>query len=260
MQISATDPASTSREQYSWLGWTGTGTGNYAGTDKSATITMNNPITETATWNQTIILPSTVIQLTPYSEPITAGNTFTVSGYITPAYQTTITLTFTSPSGQQSSKTVTSAQDGTFTYTDTLNDVGTWSITASWSGDNNYLGTTSSANQITVNKEVEQPDDTWDILQVVLGILGIVVSIVFVVVAFFSSRRKRGQLKNLLNEIDEAFFQFKRNSRRCEAELYRLKDIVLEQYKSGTINEGSYVILNERIDDYIAKLSQSEKR
>ena len=111
-----------------------------------------------------------------------------------------------------------------------------------------------------MNKKVEQPDDTWDILQVVLALVGIAVSVILVAVAFFSSRRKRGQLKNLLNEIDEAFFQFKRNSRRCEAELYRLKDIVLEQYKSGTINEGSYVILNERIDDYIAKLSQSEKR
>ena len=68
------------------------------------------------------------------------------------------------------------------------------------------------------------------------------------------NRRKRGRVKTLLDDIDNVFFSHKKNARRCEAELYRLKDIVLEDYKNGKINEQSYDVLNERIDDYLSKL------
>jgi len=86
--------------------------------------------------------------------------------------------------------------------------------------------------------------------------VALVVTVIIVGVAWLSSRRKRDHIKELIDQIDEAFFHFQRNSRRCEAELYRLKDIVLEQYKNGTINEANYTILNERIDDYLNKLSK----
>lgn len=36
--------------RYVFLGWTGSGTGSYTGTDSSATVTMNNPIIEEAEW------------------------------------------------------------------------------------------------------------------------------------------------------------------------------------------------------------------
>jgi hypothetical protein len=250
VQITATDPTATSGEQYSWLEWTGTGTGSYSGTGKSAIVTMNGPITETATWEYEVIRSSTSIHITLSSQKITEGETINVSGYITPAHEATITLTYRRADGLSSNNTVTSSSDGTFTQRYTPPEKGSWSVTASWLGDNNYYGSTSSTEQFTVE------GFDWDKLQVILAVVGIAVSIILVGAAYYNSCRKRGKLKNLLDEIDEAFFRFKRNSRRCEAELYRLKDIVLEQYKSGIINEGSYVILNERIDDYISKLSQ----
>ncbi|MGB9622752.1 MAG: hypothetical protein ACPL07_02795, partial [Candidatus Bathyarchaeia archaeon] len=50
--ISATAPVAGSGEQYVWNGWTGSGTGSYTGMDNPATdaVTMNGPITETASW------------------------------------------------------------------------------------------------------------------------------------------------------------------------------------------------------------------
>jgi hypothetical protein len=48
--ISATAPTATSGEQYLWNGWTGSGTGQYSGSTAGPTVTVNNPIAETASW------------------------------------------------------------------------------------------------------------------------------------------------------------------------------------------------------------------
>ncbi|MFQ5999299.1 MAG: PKD domain-containing protein [Candidatus Bathyarchaeia archaeon] len=50
VQISASAPSVVDGERYVWLGWAGTGDGNYTGMNNPATITMNSPITETASW------------------------------------------------------------------------------------------------------------------------------------------------------------------------------------------------------------------
>jgi uncharacterized repeat protein (TIGR02543 family) len=50
--IQATAPSAGAGERYVWNGWTGSGTISYTGTDNPATdaVTMNSPITETASW------------------------------------------------------------------------------------------------------------------------------------------------------------------------------------------------------------------
>ena len=49
--IYAVSPATGSGEQYVWNGWTGSGSGSYAGTgNNSALVTMNAPISESASW------------------------------------------------------------------------------------------------------------------------------------------------------------------------------------------------------------------
>jgi uncharacterized repeat protein (TIGR02543 family) len=50
--ISASSPTNGSNERYSWLGWNGSGSGSYNGTNNQVVITMNGPITEAATWKQ----------------------------------------------------------------------------------------------------------------------------------------------------------------------------------------------------------------
>ncbi len=251
VQIGATAPTPTSDEQYTWLRWTGTGSGSYSGTNNLASVTINEPITQTAAWKQKFPV-ETDIQISLSSEKITVGNCITVSGYITPAHEATITLTYKRPDGSISNKTVTSSSGGKFSHIYTLNAEGLWSVMASCSGDADYYGDTSETEEMRVDPE----ESIWTMLEVILAAVALVVSVIIVGAARFNNRRKRDQIKELIDQIDDAFFTFKRNSRRCEAELYRLKDIVLEQYKSGTINEANYTILNERIDDYINKLSQ----
>jgi hypothetical protein len=48
--ISATAPSAGAGERYVWNGWTGSGNGSYTGTNNPATVTMNGPVTETASW------------------------------------------------------------------------------------------------------------------------------------------------------------------------------------------------------------------
>jgi uncharacterized repeat protein (TIGR02543 family) len=57
---------------YSFAGWSGSGTGSYSGTNNPASITMNGPITETATFTQN------AVQVTVQTNP--AGRTFSVDG------------------------------------------------------------------------------------------------------------------------------------------------------------------------------------
>ncbi len=53
--------------RYVFTGWTGTGSGSYTGTDTSHTVTMNNPITEEASWK-------TQYTLTTYEDPDEGGD------------------------------------------------------------------------------------------------------------------------------------------------------------------------------------------
>jgi uncharacterized repeat protein (TIGR02543 family) len=48
--ISATPPSAGSDEEYTWLGWSGTGIGSYTGMNTTAVITINGQITQTALW------------------------------------------------------------------------------------------------------------------------------------------------------------------------------------------------------------------
>jgi hypothetical protein len=50
VSIQAFAPSVVDGEQYVWLGWTGTGTISYTGTANPSSVTMNSPITETASW------------------------------------------------------------------------------------------------------------------------------------------------------------------------------------------------------------------
>lgn len=116
----------------------------------------------------------------------------------------------------------------------------------------------TSPAEYTAYYEVEPPPaiDWWDYLSKpqIIGLFVALFSVICTVTAFVATRRKRGRIKSLLNEIDNIYYRFKMNARRCEAELYRLRDMVLEDYKNGKITEQSYNILNERINDYLNNL------
>jgi hypothetical protein len=63
--------------------------------------------------------------------------------------------------------------------------------------------------------------------------------------------RKKMLFKGLLEGVDDIYTRFKMNARTCEAELYKYKNQVLEEFKQGMIDENSYDILNTRIEKYL---------
>ena len=71
VSISAT-PTNNNQVSYRFAGWTGSGPGSYSGTNNPASITMNGPITENATFIQN------PVQVTVQTNPV--GRTFTVDG------------------------------------------------------------------------------------------------------------------------------------------------------------------------------------
>ena len=80
VNILATSPDAIPNERYVWNGWSGTGTGSYSGPDNPATVTMNSPISETASWTHQyyIIVISAHDTPTP-SDWVDQGNDFTAS-------------------------------------------------------------------------------------------------------------------------------------------------------------------------------------
>ena len=98
VSISAT-ATNTTQVSYSFAGWAGSGAGAYSGTNNPASITMNGPVTESATFTQN------PVQVTVQTNP--AGRTFSVDGtsYTSPQ-------TFSWPPGSTHTIATTSPQSG----------------------------------------------------------------------------------------------------------------------------------------------------
>jgi hypothetical protein len=98
VSITAT-PTNNNQVSYSFAGWTGSGPGSYSGTNNPASITMNGPITENASFTQN------PVQITVQTNP--AGRTFSVDGTTYTAAQT-----FSWQPGSSHTIATTSPQNG----------------------------------------------------------------------------------------------------------------------------------------------------
>lgn len=75
-------------------------------------------------------------------------------------------------------------------------------------------------------------------------------------VKHMSEEKKRRVVQRLLKDLDDIYARFKMNSRRCEAELYRLKDIAEEELTRGRISEASYKVLDAKINRYLSEIRE----
>ena len=73
-------------------------------------------------------------------------------------------------------------------------------------------------------------------------------------------RRKKILFDRLLGEIDEVYKRFKMDTRRCEGELYRLRDHILDEFKQGMIDEENYNVLESRINGYMQEIKDEITR
>lgn len=67
---------------------------------------------------------------------------------------------------------------------------------------------------------------------------------------------KRRTFQEYLERVDEIYTQYKMNSRQCEAELYKLKTRVIDDFKQDIIDEKKFNILDKRIDEYILEIRE----
>lgn len=101
-----------------------------------------------------VICPRLSSTITCSASPSTVvpGGSVTVSGSISPAHAATVTLTYKKPDGSTFTRTVSSGSGGSYSDTFTPDVLGTWSVKASWPGDDGHLGAESGWSLFTVAK------------------------------------------------------------------------------------------------------------
>ncbi len=71
-----------------------------------------------------------------------------------------------------------------------------------------------------------------------------------------SASRQNRRVKKLIGEIDTVYGRFKMNARRCEAELYRLRDLIAIDLKEGKLEGSSFGILDKRLEEYMKEIQE----
>jgi len=100
-----------------------------------------------SSWSQpttvAVKLPSTITISTSLSA-VARGEKMAVTGSINPPHTSMVTLIYRKPDGSQITKQVESDPNGKYKDTIAPNVVGTWSAQASWDGDADYFGASTS--------------------------------------------------------------------------------------------------------------------
>lgn len=93
----------------------------------------------------------------------------------------------------------------------------------------------------------------WEAWGVILAILGACAAII----GYFAQRKKSTVTTGYFKDIDNAYTTFKMKGYRCEAELYRLRDIITEDFKQGNMDENAFQLLDNRIEKYLSEIREN---
>jgi len=149
---------------------------SYTTTTKESMILQNSNI-----WNI-----KTALSCSVSVDTIMQGQSIVVSGTLNVTLSgKTVTLTYRKPDSSTMNRTVTTDSDGSYSDSYAPDVTGSWSVTASWTGDTTHIGATSSSQSFMVNAVpfIETP----------LGMAmiggGIVLIVVVVVVSVLRKRK-----------------------------------------------------------------------
>lgn len=92
-------------------------------------------------------------------------------------------------------------------------------------------------------------------LLLVIG--GVVIAAGGLVGATLFRNRKRRTLSNYLARIDSTYNEFAVDREECRTRLERLKTDVIEMLNKGRIDEGHFLMLDEKISEYMKDLIQA---
>lgn len=97
----------------------------------------------------------------------------------------------------------------------------------------------------------------WDFFVANSGTIIGVIAILIAISGFtFAAKSKRKSISKYINQIDDTYSEYKMKAKRCEAELYRLRDIIDEQLKTAKIDDGAYQLLMSRIEGYMVEIQK----
>jgi hypothetical protein len=99
-----------------------------------------------------------------------------------------------------------------------------------------------------------------DVMQTMLAALGTTLTLGLVGGTWFRSRKRRNLVKAFLTQVNDVYSKLKTDPKKCEEELYALRNTVLEGLTEGKITEENYEIVDKRIEKYVAELSEAQRR
>lgn len=137
---------------------------------------------------------SSTISATASPAAVTLTKKVTVSGAISPAIDAApITLVYTKPDGSSVTRTSESAGGGAFTDSYTPDAEGSWSVKASWAGNDAYTGATSSSASFTVSAAEEQPTPGGAALpmEIIYAVIAIVVIAIVAIIGYWYMKRPK---------------------------------------------------------------------
>jgi len=74
---------------------------------------------------------------------------------------------------------------------------------------------------------------------------------------FLFKKGKRSALSSYLTKIDSTYNQYAVDRIECRTQLERLKSDAIEMLKKGKIDEGHFLMLDEKITQYLKDLTQT---
>jgi hypothetical protein len=234
IKASVTSPVSgPTGTRYLCDGWTGTGSVTFSGTATLVNFTLSEP--SNITWNWKIQFLLTVI-----TDPVGLSPEPVVSP-VGPWYD----------EGTQVSLTARQIEGRTFDH---------------WTSD----GATWDRGVSSITFTMEGPLDAiahyvrasawWEVLassesvQIILAILGTLITIGLIGTAWIRTRHGRTAVKNFLAQIDDIRVRRKDDPAKCEEELFELRNTVLEGVTDGKITQEGYGIIDAKIDKCLEEL------
>jgi hypothetical protein len=100
----------------------------------------------------------------------------------------------------------------------------------------------------------------WSLREVVylISITGTLIGVISWVNRNRKEHRKQEIVfNNLLSEIDDIYTRFGINSRKCETELIKLRNNVIDEFKQGVLDEDRLETLIDRIDQYLNEINET---
>ncbi len=133
---------------------------------------------------------SSTISCSVSPSTINVGENVTVSGTISPAHaNVAVTLSYTKPDASTLERTVTTSLEGTFQDIIQLDREGSWSVTASWEGDEDTNGAISSTVSFSAENFATEENSVSPTIPIyIIAIVSLVIVVAVIIVIILARR------------------------------------------------------------------------